>query len=68
MIIKEIRKFANDKGITLPKRATKELLIHTIQNFEGNQTCYAKKNNCNNSLCLWHKDCGKAFKSKKSHE
>ena len=31
MIIKEIRKFANEKGIVLPKKATKEVLIQSIQ-------------------------------------
>lgn len=43
MIIKEIRKFANEKGIVLPKKATKEVLIHTIQVAEGNNSCYATK-------------------------
>lgn len=28
---------------------------------------YANKD-CNNNICLWYKDCRKAFKSKKSHE
>ena len=43
MIIKEIRKFADEKGIVLPKKATKEVLIHTIQVAEGNNSCYATK-------------------------
>ena len=43
MIIKEIRKFANEKGIVLPKKATKEVLIHTIQVAEGNNSCNKKK-------------------------
>lgn len=67
MIIKEIRKFANEKGIILPKKATKEILIHTIQIAEGNNSCYAKKN-CYDNSCLWYKDCRKTFKNKKSHE
>lgn len=54
MIIKEIRKFANEKGIVLPKKATKEVLIHTIQVAEGNNSCYATKKNCYNHSCLWH--------------
>lgn len=67
MIVKEIRVFANEKGITLPKKSTKEELIHIIQAAEGNESCYANKD-CNNNICLWYKDCRKAFKSKKSHE
>lgn len=62
MIIKEIRKFANEKGIVLPKKATKEVLIHSIQRNEGNQACYAKQA-CNNNVCLWFKDCKRAFKN-----
>ena len=31
MTIKEIRTFAEEKGFTLPIKATKEVLIHTIQ-------------------------------------
>ena len=68
MIIKEIRKFANEKGIVLPKKATKEVLIHTIQVAEGNNSCYATKKICYDHSCLWHKDCRKTFKNKKSHE
>ena len=68
MIIKEIRKFANEKGIVLPKIATKEVLIHTIQVAEGNNSCYATKKNCYDNSCLWYEDCRKTFKNKKSHE
>lgn len=66
MTIKEIRTFAKEKGFTLPIKATKEVLIHTIQSYEGNQACYATKV-CDNYNCLWSKDCIKALK-KKSHE
>lgn len=63
MTIKEIRTFAEEKGFTLPIKATKEVLIHSI-----NQACYAKQA-CNNNVCLWFKDCKRAFKNKKeSHE
>ena len=62
MTIKEIRTFAKEKGFTLPIKATKEVLIHSIQ------ACYAKQA-CNNNVCLWFKDCKRAFKNKKeSHE
>lgn len=64
MTIKEIRTFAKEKGFTLPIKATKEVLIHSIQRNEGNQACYAKQA-CNNNVCLWFKDCKRAFKNKK---
>ena len=50
MTIKEIRTFAKEKGFTLPIKATKEVLIHTIQSYEGNQACYATKV-CDNYNC-----------------
>ena len=56
MTIKEIRIFAETKGINLPKRAKKADLIHSIQRFEGNETCYGTKP-CANTGCLWHQDC-----------
>lgn len=56
MTIKEIRIFAETKGINLPKRAKKADLIHLIQRFEGNETCYGTKP-CANTGCLWHQDC-----------
>ena len=62
MTIKEIRTFAKEKGFTLPIKATKEVLIHSIQRNEGNQACYAKQA-CNNNVCLWFKDCKRAFKN-----
>ena len=63
MTIKEIRIFAETKGISLPKRAKKADLIHSIQRFEGNEACYGTKQ-CANTRCLWHQDCIKASKAK----
>ena len=58
MTIKEIRHFAQTKGIDLPKYTKKADLVHLIQNKEGHDNCYATKK-CSNNTCLWFKDCQK---------
>lgn len=60
MTIKEIKKFAAEKGIMLPKKAKKAELIHCIQKAEGNNECYSTMK-CDNTDCLWFNDCVKAF-------
>ncbi len=61
MLIREIRLFAMQKNILLPKRAKKADLIHCIQKCEGNTACYAAQK-CNNTVCLWYADCQKQAK------
>lgn len=60
MTIKEIRDFAATKGFSLPKREKKAVLVHLIQCAERNDACYATQK-CENTLCLWHKDCQKEY-------
>lgn len=63
MLIKEIRALAEKQGIPLPKRAKKEVLIHTIQEWENNWPCYAT-GPCWKQECLWFEDCQKEVNKK----
>ncbi len=58
MNMQEIRQIARAQGVK-PGKQTKERLIKTIQRAEGNFDCFATAFNgiCNQSGCLWRKDC-----------
>lgn len=58
MNVQEIRQLAIDHGIK-PGRLDKTHLIREIQHQEGNFDCFATAydNVCDQSNCLWRKDC-----------
>uniref|UniRef100_A0A3B0XTB4 SAP domain-containing protein n=1 Tax=hydrothermal vent metagenome TaxID=652676 RepID=A0A3B0XTB4_9ZZZZ len=58
MKIQDIRVIAKDKGIKASSM-NKAQLIQTIQNIEGNFSCFSSAINgeCDQSGCLWRDDC-----------
>ena len=53
-----VQKKAKKIGIKNLNKFTKKELIKTIQRTEGNFDCFGTaKNDCNQSTCLWRKDC-----------
>ncbi len=58
MNMQEVRTIARDNGIKSGK-LSKTVLIRTIQECEGNYSCFAteKYNGCDQMDCLWRDDC-----------
>ncbi len=58
----KLRKKATELGIT-PGKMNKADLIHSIQQAEGFQPCFATcQGECLQAECIFHKDCIKAGK------
>lgn len=58
MRLSVIEKKARDLGIKNSWRYSKEELIKTIQQKEGNFACFGTNNgNCAQLLCCWREDC-----------
>ena len=65
MKLQEIRRIAQDRGISIVGKMNKEALIHTIQRHEGNPQCFATDPySCGQEQCLWQQDCIAAVKKK----
>lgn len=62
MTVKEIREIAKAKGVRIRNMRKKETLIRAIQQAEGNFDCFgtATSGVCDQSGCLWRKDCLKS--------
>jgi len=58
MKMEEIRKIAEEKGIS-PKKSRKADLIRMIQREEGNNDCFesGQAGTCGQIHCLWREDC-----------
>jgi hypothetical protein len=58
MNVQEIRQIATQIGVK-PGKLDKTNLVKTIQRQEGNFDCFATAydNECDQSGCLWRKDC-----------
>lgn len=57
MKVTEIKKKAQELGVT-PGKMIKADLIRAIQKHEGNSECYhSKKIQCDERECCWRKDC-----------
>lgn len=58
MNVTEIREIAKQHGVK-PGKLNKATLIRKIQSAEGNFDCFgtAVNGNCDQSDCLWRKDC-----------
>ena len=58
MNMQEVRTIARENGIKYGK-LNKTVLIRTIQDSEGNYSCFAteKSNGCDQSGCSWRDDC-----------
>lgn len=65
MQMQEIRTIAKTFGIKTA-RATKVDLVRSIQEAEGNTSCFATPAifDCDQTGCLWRKDCLEAAKKK----
>ncbi len=59
MKLQEVQAMAKAKGIKMSNQKDQALLIREIQKAEGNFPCYgtAKSGACDQSGCLWRKDC-----------
>lgn len=58
MNMQEIRTIARENGVKYGK-LNKTVLIRTIQECEGNYSCFAteKSNDCDQMGCSWRNDC-----------
>ena len=58
MVMQEIRNIARDNGIR-PGNMNKIMLVRSIQQTEGNATCFATvmSGECEQPGCLWRNDC-----------
>ena len=58
MNVQEIRQIATQIGVK-PGKMDKTMLVKTIQRQEGNFDCFATAydKECDQSGCLWRKDC-----------
>lgn len=63
MLVQEIRKIAQGKGLK-PGKLSKNDLIHQIQLAEGNFDCFATavSGDCDQYGCIWREDCFSASK------
>ncbi|HHO76840.1 MAG TPA: hypothetical protein ENN05_10495 [Deltaproteobacteria bacterium] len=57
MKLQDIRKMAKNMGINSGSKTTKQDLIRSIQEKEGNFTCYKTRSECHEMDCLWRDDC-----------
>lgn len=64
MNMQEIRAIAKSKQIDFSGMAKMDI-IHTLQRQEGNFDCYGKAYGgvCDQTNCIWRKDCFEASKS-----
>lgn len=57
MTVKQIRMMAKDIGVKNITRYTKDKLIKTIQQTEGNNPCFKAIGSCGEFRCAWRSDC-----------
>ena len=58
MRLSEVEKKAKCLGIKDTWRLSKKDLIKTIQQAEGNVTCFGtRRNSCDQLICCWRSDC-----------
>ncbi len=55
--VKELRLKAKELGMEGYAKLNKAELIHTIQEFEGNQPCYEQIHDCGEFGCLYFSEC-----------
>jgi len=58
MNMRDIKTIARERGVR-PGQKCKDELVRTLQQQEGNPTCFAtgQKENCGQMNCLWRQDC-----------
>ncbi|MGE5308805.1 MAG: hypothetical protein ACM3OC_06965 [Deltaproteobacteria bacterium] len=57
MRLSAVRKKAREAGVKEHWKHPKTDLIRLIQKTEGNTPCFATRDSCDRSVCLWHQDC-----------
>ncbi len=57
MNIQEVRQIGRTWGVDTKARRKKEDIIRDIQISEGYSPCFRTTDTCNESGCLWMKDC-----------